>query len=73
MHVKHLPTLPQWCQGDDHWVLQKLPSWLKFPTWTAAQAAVIINDEDPESKSTDELKMLDGRSIQISTTDEREK
>lgn len=73
MRVKHLPTLPQWNQGDDHWVLQKLPSWLKLPTWTAAQAAAIINDEDPENRSTDTLELLDGRCISLSTTNEVEK
>lgn len=73
MRVKHLPTLPQWQQGDDHWVLLKLPSWLRLPTWTVAQAAAIINDEDPESNSTDALELLDGRSISRFTTNEKEK
>lgn len=73
MRVKHLPTLPQWQQGDDHWVLLKLPSWLRLPTWTVAQAAAIINDEDPESNSTDTLELLDGRSISRFTTNEKEK
>lgn len=70
MRVKHLPTLPQWQQGDDHWVLQKLPSWLRLPTWTVAQAAAIINDEDPGNQSADTFELLDGRSISRFTSNE---
>ena len=73
MRVTSLPTLPQWRQGNNHWVLLKLPSWLSLPIWTAAQAAAIINDEDPENKSTETLEMLDGRSIPLATTNEIEK
>lgn len=70
MRVKHLPTLPQWQQGDDHWVLQKLPSWLRLTTWTVAQAAAIINDEDPGNQSADTFELLDGRSISRFTSNE---
>lgn len=73
MRVKHLPALPQWHQGSEHWVLQKLPSWLRLPTWTVAHAAAIINDEDPESQSADTLELLDDRSISRFTTNEKEK
>ena len=63
--------LPRWLQGQEHWTQISLSFWLKLPHWTAEQAKALLFGVDPERDTADRLMMLDGVTIESSTTDER--